>query len=125
MERSEMSFLRTFKFALHGILYMLRTQRNARIHLILAGLVAIADFIWHLSPPEWCIIVLAIGLVLSAESFNTAIEKAVDLASPGQHEMAGIAKDVSAGAVLITAIIAVIAGLIIFVPKLFACITIP
>jgi len=91
---------------------------NFRIHLaaiLAAGLVG-----WYveLSPAEWTCIVLAIGLVLVTELLNTAIELLVDLVSPGFNAQAGKIKDVAAGAVLVAAVIAVIAGSIIIIPKL-------
>lgn len=91
----------------------------------IALLVLIAGFLLGVSRLEWIIIILVVGLVLAAEALNSAIEKVVDLASPGQHELAKRAKDLGAGAVLITAITAALAGLLIFVPRLLACITVP
>ena len=100
--------------------HVLRTQRNARIHLSLA-LVAIVLGLWlGLSRIEWAIIVLTIGLVLAAESFNTVAEAAVDLATAEYHPLAKIAKDVAAGAVLLMAITAVVVGLLILGPPLWA-----
>ena len=118
MHRS--TFLTSFKYAFSGVWHVLRTQRNARIHLSLA-LVAIVLGLWlGLSRIEWAIIVLTIGLVLAAESFNTVAEAAVDLATAEYHPLAKIAKDVAAGAVLLMAITAVVVGLLILGPPLWA-----
>ena len=117
MPRSNL--LTSFKYAFLGVWHVLRTQRNARIHLSVA-LVVIALGLWlGLSRTEWAIIILTIGLVLAAESFNTVAEAAVDLATADFHPLAKIAKDVAAGAVLVTAITAVIVGLLILGPPLW------
>ncbi len=111
--------LTSFKHAFSGVWYVLRTQRNARIHMTVA-LVVIALGLWlGLSYTEWAIIVLTIGLVLAAESFNTVAEAAVDLATAERHPLAKIAKDVAAGAVLLVAITAVVVGLLILGPPLW------
>ncbi len=75
---------------------------------------------FEITPTEWCIIVFAIAIVLAAEAFNTAIEDLTDLVSPEPHPLAGHAKDLAAGAVLLTAIGAAIVGLLIFLPKILA-----
>jgi diacylglycerol kinase len=96
--------------------HVLRTQRNARIHLSLALVVIVLGLWLGLSRIEWAII----GLVLAAESFNTVAEAAVDLATAEYHPLAKIAKDVAAGAVLLMAITAVVVGLLILGPPLWA-----
>ncbi len=117
MPRSNL--LTSFKYAFSGVWHVLRTQRNARIHLSVA-LVVIALGLWlGLSRTEWAIIALTIGLVLAAESFNTVAEAAVDLATAEYHPLAKIAKDVAAGAVLLTAVTAVIVGLLVLGPPLW------
>jgi diacylglycerol kinase len=100
--------------------HVLRTQRNARIHLSLALAVIVLGLWLGLSRIEWAIIVLTIGLVLAAEAFNTVAEAAVDLATDEYHPLAKIAKDVAAGAVLLMAITAAIVGLLILGPPLWA-----
>ena len=116
MHRS--SLLASFKHAFSGMWHVLRTQRNARIHLSVA-LVVVALGLWlGLSHTEWAIIALTIGLVLVAEAFNTVAEAAVDLATAEYHPLAKIAKDVAAGAVLLMAIAAVVVGLLILGPPL-------
>ena len=114
------SLLLSFRYALAGLGWLVRTQRNARIHLIIA-LVAVALGAWlGLSGPEWAVLLLTIGLVLAAEAFNTALEAAVDLASPEWHALARIAKDVSAGGVLVLALAAVGVGVALFAGRLLA-----
>jgi diacylglycerol kinase (ATP) len=114
------NLLRSFGYALAGLSWLVRTQRNARIHLVIA-LVAVALGAWlGLSGAEWAVLLLTIGLVLAAEAFNTALEAAVDLASPEWHALARIAKDVSAGGVLVLALAAVGVGVALFAGRLLA-----
>jgi len=92
------------------------------IHLIVAALVVIFGWVLHLSTTEWLLCLLCFGLVITAEMMNTAIENTVDLSSPQKNKLAGKAKDIAAGAVLVSAIIAACIGLIIFIPKIWNCI---
>lgn len=109
--------IKGFGYAFKGVAYASRTQLNFRVHL-LAMIVAIGLGLYlHISTAEWCWIVACIASVLTTELLNTAIEILVDLVSPGYNEKAGHIKDVSAAAVLITAIFAAIVGAIIFIPK--------
>jgi diacylglycerol kinase len=109
--------LQSFKHAIRGIRMVLKSERNMQIHLIFVLLVTVFGFLFNISPVEWMFCLLAFGLVMGAEMMNTAVEAIVDLVSPDYHPLAGRAKDIAAGAVLITAIAAAITGLIIFVPK--------
>ena len=109
--------LKTFGFAFSGIKIVLNSQQNFWIHIIVAGIVVAAGILAKLSANEWCIITVAISLVFALEVVNTAIEKLVDFISPAFHKQAGIVKDISAAAVLLTALGAVIVGLIIFIPR--------
>ncbi len=95
-------------------------QRNMRIHLALGLAAALLGLGLGLAPVEWAVLALTIGLVLAAEAFNTAIEQAVDLASPARHPLAGAAKDAAAGGVLIAAVAAVAVALALFGPRLLA-----
>lgn len=109
--------IRGFGYAFKGLGYTAQTQLNFRVHLG-AMLVALAlGFYLHISTAEWCWIVACIAAVLITELLNTAIEILVDLVSPEYNVKAGHIKDVSAAAVLITAIFAAIVGAIIFIPK--------
>ena len=110
--------IRSFRYAVFGVLRMLRCQHNAWLHLGVTMMVIAAGFFFGLSPAEWCWIILAIVTVWTAEALNTAFEFLADAASPDFHPLVRDAKDVAAGAVLITAIGAAIIGLIIFWPHL-------
>lgn len=114
--------LRSFKYAFRGIWIMLRSQHNAWIHAAATVLVCFSGFYFQFTKFEWCWIVLAIVAVWTAEAFNTAFEFLADKISTEYHPLIGKAKDVAAGAVLITAIGAAIIGIIIIGPyflKLF------
>lgn len=113
-------FIKGFVYALNGIWHAAATQLNFRVHLVCAIVAVYAGYALHISNNEWLWIILCIGMVLVAELFNTAIEFLTDLVSPEYNKKAGLVKDMSAGAVLITAITALIIGLVIFVPKLLA-----
>jgi diacylglycerol kinase len=115
-------FIRGFGYALNGIRHATATQLNFRVHLLAAVITIYAGYALHISKDEWLWIILCIAMVLVAELFNTAIEFLVDLVSPEYNKKAGLVKDMSAGAVLITAIGALVIGLIIFVPKLLVLI---
>jgi diacylglycerol kinase len=104
-------------YAFKGVAYASRTQLNFRVHLVAMLLAIGLGFYFHLSVNEWCWITVCIASVLTTELLNTAIEILVDLVSPGYNEKAGHIKDVSAAAVLITAIFAAIVGALIFIPK--------
>ena len=108
----------SFRFAFNGIIFLFKYEPNAWIHLTIAILVIVFGFILGLKAAEWCLVILAIGLVLMAEAMNTAIENMVDMISPENNELAGRIKDLSAAGVLLAAIGATTAGLIIFIPKI-------
>lgn len=107
----------SFKYAWKGICSAVKSERNMHIHLIFVAAVVICGFVFHISKTEWLACIGCFGLVLAAEMMNTAIETIVNLVSPERHPLAGKAKDIAAGAVLIAAIASAIVGLIIFVPK--------
>lgn len=109
--------IQSFGYAGRGIHIVFGSEPNMKIHIIIAILVVICGFIFKISLTEWMLCLLCIGVVFSAEMMNTAIENVVDLASPEHHELAGKAKDIAAGAVLICAITSAIIGLLIFIPK--------
>ena len=112
-------FLRSFYYAFKGLRYAFKTQLNFKVHTVLAIAVIPLGWYYELNSTEWIWILLAITLVLIVELLNTAVEFLTDLISPDYHPKAGIVKDLAAAAVLITACFAVIAGLIIFIPKIF------
>ena len=111
--------IRSFGYAFAGLNHLFRTQRNARIHALIAAIACAAAWWVGVSRSEWAVLVLTIALVLILEGANTAIEAAVDLASPNVHPLAKVAKDVAAGTVLIAAIAAVAVGLLILGPGLW------
>ena len=100
----------SFGYAFAGLAAAWRTQRNLRIHAALGAAVVAAGLLVRLAPLGWGIVALAIGLVITAELFNTALEAVVDLASPQDHPLAKRAKDVAAAGVLIAALAAAAAG---------------
>ncbi|WP_310732543.1 diacylglycerol kinase family protein [Paenibacillus sp. 1011MAR3C5] len=106
-------------FALSGIMFAIRTQRHMQIHCIAAVLVIGLGWLLSLSSAEWALILFAIVLVISLELVNTAIEQAVDLASPERHPIAKAAKDTAAGAVLAGTLGAIAIGVIIIGPPLW------
>jgi diacylglycerol kinase len=108
--------IRSFRYAIAGILRMIRCQHNAWIHAVATVGVIALGFFFKLSRSEWCWIVLAIAIVWTAEALNTAFEFLADATSPSFHPIVRDAKDVAAGAVLVTAIAAVIIGVIVFWP---------
>ncbi|HEY4688655.1 MAG TPA: diacylglycerol kinase family protein [Anaerolineae bacterium] len=110
----------SFKYAFEGILYVLKTQPNARVHLIISVAVVLAGLWLGLSRIEWAILVVTMAVVWAAEFVNTAVEAVVDLATGERHPLAKIAKDTAAGGVLIAAFLAVLVGLLILGPPLWA-----
>ncbi len=112
--------LRSFRYAAHGIAIMLRTEHNAWLHMAATFAVLITGFSFGLARYEWCWIVLAIVAVWTAEALNTAFEFLADVTYPKFHPMVEKAKDVAAGAVLITSLGAVIIGCIIIGPYVLA-----
>ena len=108
--------IQSFKYAGQGITYMLRHEHNAWVHAAISAAVVIAGLAFGVSRSEWCWLILAMASVWTAESFNTAIETIVDIASPEWRPAAGRAKDVAAGAVLLCAVGASAIGLLIFLP---------
>lgn len=110
--------LRSFKYAYRGLSVLIREEHNTRIHLVVAAVVVIAGFVFKITAFEWIAVVFASGFVITLEILNTAIEDICDFISPEKHEMIKRIKDLSAAGVLVSAIIAVIIGLIVFVPKI-------
>ncbi|HEY8561841.1 MAG TPA: diacylglycerol kinase family protein [Pyrinomonadaceae bacterium] len=112
--------IRSFKFAFNGIRIMFCSQQNAWIHALATAVVVVWGINFELTKSEWCWIVLAAVSVWTTEALNTAFEFLTDVASPEFHPLAAQAKDVAAGAVLITASGAIVIGLLIFGPYLSA-----
>lgn len=110
-------FVNSFTYPLKGLRYAYKNEQNLAVDVGIALIVLIFGFLFKINKYEWAILVLTIGLVISCELLNTAIEAVVDLVTEEYHPLAKVAKDTSAAAVLVFAIIAVIVGLIIFMPK--------
>ena len=107
---------RSFGHAFAGIGRTIARERNMRIHVVVAVLAVVACALLRCTPVEWAIVIVLIALVFAAELFNTAIEAAVDLETRGRrHPLAKKAKDAAAGAVLVLAICAVVAGLVVYI----------
>ena len=115
-ESSLLARAKSFAHAGRGILVLLKTTPNAWIHIVALVAVIALGFYYHITTTEWIILVFACGFVLVSEAFNTAIEIDINLTSPEYHPYARDIKDVSAGAVLISAITACIIGILIFIP---------
>ena len=109
--------IKSVKYAAKGFWILITSENSIIAQIIIAGLVTILGFIMNLSATEWMFQIFSIGLVLVAESLNTAIEKMADFIHPNYHKQIGRIKDISAGAAFFAAIIAVIIGLIIYLPK--------
>jgi diacylglycerol kinase (ATP) len=111
-------FLQSFSFAGQGVWHVVRTQRNMRVHLLAASGAVAAGLVLRISAVDWASVVIAIGLVLTTEALNTVVEALVDLCTAEFHPLAKIAKDVAAGAVLISSVAALGVGIAVFLPRL-------
>ena len=107
----------SFRYAFRGIGILFQTEAHGRFHILFGIFVIGAGFFFDITIIEWCLVTICLAMVIAAESFNSAIESTIDLVSPEKHPLAGKAKDLAAGAVLITAIGAIVIGFIIFLPK--------
>ena len=112
--------VRSFRFAAEGVAYLLRTQPNFWVHCFAATLVVVLVVALGTPPAETAALVLALGLVLASEAFNSALEAVVNLASPQYHPLAKVAKDTAAAGVLLTAVAAGVVGLVVLGPRLLA-----
>ncbi len=110
--------IKSFHFAFNGIGVLIRTQHNAWLHLLGTALVIALGFALKVSLGDWCLLTIAISQVWIAEGLNTAVEFLADAVTLDPHPLIGKAKDVAAGAVLISAMGAVVIGLLVFVPHL-------
>lgn len=115
----EVKYKEKFSNAFRGMCVVYKTTRHLFIHIIFALLVVVFGFYFKVSGFEWIALVFAIGFVLVSETFNTAIEIDIDLTSPEYHPYARDTKDVAAAAVLLSVFVAVIVGIIVFLPKIF------
>jgi len=118
--RSRYHRVLAFKYAFEGIRDAIRHEPNLKFHLFFALLVIIAGFFFQISLLDWIVVLIMIGLVITLELTNTAIEAVVDSFTEKEHPSAKYAKDIAAGAVMIVALVSVIVGLIIFLPYIQA-----
>ena len=110
--------INSFGYALKGIHLAVKSEINMRIHVFVMIMVIFCGVFFNISVTEWLLCLLCFALVISTEMLNTSIEKIVNMISPQRNQMAGEIKDIAAGAVFVNAIISVIIGLFIFIPKL-------
>jgi diacylglycerol kinase (ATP) len=122
IRNSQSQFALSFVYAFAGLAYCFRTQRNFRVHIALGIVAVLAGLVLGLSWAEWALVATVIVLVLAAEMVNTMVEALVDLVTQQYHPLAKVAKDVSAGVVLLTAIGAAVVGLLIYLPKVLQAI---
>jgi diacylglycerol kinase (ATP) len=109
--------LKSVSFAAKGAVKLITTEHSIMVQFFIGILISIVGFFMHISTTEWLFQTLAIGLVMSVEGLNTAVEKIADFIHPNYHEKIGFIKDIAAGAVFFAALTAIAIGLIIYVPK--------
>jgi undecaprenol kinase len=118
MKREWGRLFKSFHFAMQGLLHAIKNERNLQIHLIISCFVILMAFLLNFGAAKWTILLLTIGIVVSLELVNTAIEATVNLFTKEFHPQAKIAKDVAAAAVFFFSIIAVLIGLFLFIPPI-------
>lgn len=111
-------FAKSFKYSLDGLIYAYKYEQSMLIHVIATIFVIIANIVLQISPTEWLITFIAIGMVLAAELFNTAIEAVVDLVTLEIHPLAKIAKDCGSASTFVLALMAGVIGFVIYVPHI-------
>jgi len=122
MEQEKFSWrkrFRSFRFAGAGLRLVFKTEHNAWLHLAATLAVIFFAILFHVSATEGALLAVAIGLVWMAELFNTCIEKIMDFISKEKHPEIRLIKDISAGSVLVAAIISFVIGCLVFIPKIF------
>ena len=115
-------FVNSFKYPIKGLKYAYKNEQNLAVDVGIAVIVSILAFAFKISAYEWALLALTIGLVISGELINTALEAIVDLVTEEYHPLAKVAKDTAAASVFVLAIVAVIVGLIIYIPHVIALI---
>jgi diacylglycerol kinase (ATP) len=111
--------IRSVGFAFKGALLLLKNEASIKVQFTLALLITAAGFYFDISTTEWAIQLLAVGLVMSIEGINTAVEEIANFVHPNFHNKIGLIKDIAAGAVFFASIFAIIIGLLIYLPKIF------
>jgi undecaprenol kinase len=109
-------FLNSFQYSFQGLTYAYKNEQSMTIHMITSVVVILMGFIFKITATEWILTFVIIGVVMGTELLNTAIEAVVDLVSPEKHPLAKIAKDTASAAVFIYSMIALVAGLLVFLP---------
>lgn len=112
--------LKSVSYAFKGAIYLFKTEASIKIQFVAVLLITIAGFYFNISATEWLFQIVFIGLVISIEGINTAIEYLADFVHPEHHHKIGRIKDIAAGAVFIASITATIAAMIIYIPKMFS-----
>lgn len=107
-------------YALKGALILLRTEPSIQVQAFISACLVIAGFVFNISSTEWIAQCIAVGMVMGAEGLNTTVEAIADFIHPEFHKKIGHIKDIAAGSVFITAVIATVVGFIIYVPKIIA-----
>lgn len=110
--------IKAIRYALKGMLWLFKNETNFQVQFVIAVLVTLAGFYFEITATEWILQTLTIGLIMSLEGINTAVEKLADFVHPNPHPKIGLIKDISAAGVLFAAIIAVVIGIIIYFPYL-------
>ena len=118
LKKKRKKLINCFKYAFNGLAEAWKKEQNIKIHVLIMIFVIIVGFLLKISIAEWIVCLILFAMVISLELINTAIEITVDIAMPKINEKAKFAKDISAGAVLFSAIISAIIGIIIFLPKI-------
>jgi diacylglycerol kinase (ATP) len=111
--------LKSVRYAFKGAYLLITTEASLKLQFFIGVIMTIAGFYYQLSPIEWIIQILTIALIMAIEGLNTAIEEMANFVHPEYHKKIGLIKDLSAGAVFIFAIAAIIVGCIIYFPKIF------
>lgn len=111
--------IRAGGYAFKGALLLIRKESSIQVQLVIAIVVTVAGFYFNITATQWIFQTIAIGLIMTAEGLNTAIEEIADFVHPDFHNKIGFIKDIAAGAVFIAAVAAVIVGFIIYLPYLF------
>ncbi|OUO91507.1 diacylglycerol kinase [Gordonibacter sp. An230] len=121
--RARFPLTRAFGCAWSGVVYAARSQRNMKIHLVVAAAAVVLGCALRIDGPSWAAVLVCVGSVIAAELANTAVESVVDLVSPEYHELARRAKDCAAGAVLVLSLAAVAVACAVYLPPILAILT--
>lgn len=109
----------SFKYAFNGLVYGIKNERNIKIHFCIMIIIIFMGILFNINLIEWSLCIILFGMVISLEYVNTSLESVVDICSPEKNELAKVAKDMAASAVVVSAIISSIVGMLIFFPKIF------